>query len=154
MFALGVVACDSMPRPQVTKLSIFHFPQSFRTVFRMFHHFPEIFCEFPICKTSGASTTSSKPSCPFSAQLPYPLRGPSSLSLCGHDLARLRLDAATRRQSPWVEPWRWKHKMVPLPETNMTRWWQLKYFWIIFTPKIGEDEPNLTNIFQIGSTTN
>ena len=25
-------------------------------------------------------------------------------------------------------------------------WWQLKYFFI-FTPKIGEDEPNLTSIF-------
>ena len=28
-------------------------------------------------------------------------------------------------------------------------WWQLKYFFI-FTPKIGEDEPILTHIFQLG----
>ena len=72
--------------------------------------FPRFFVSFPICKTAGASTTSSNPSCPFSAQLPYPLRGPSSLSLCGHDLARLRLDAATRCQSPGVESctsWGW-----------------------------------------------
>ena len=34
-------------------------------------------------------------------------------------------------------------------------WWQLKYFFM-FTPKIGEDEPNLTSIFfkGVGSTTN
>ena len=29
------------------------------------------------------------------------------------------------------------------------RWWQLKYF-LIFIPKIGEDEPILTHIFQMG----
>ena len=29
------------------------------------------------------------------------------------------------------------------------RWWQLKYF-LIFNPKIGEDEPILTHIFQMG----
>ena len=33
--------------------------------------------------------------------------------------------------------------------TPQTWWWQLKYFWI-FTPKIGEDEPILTHIFQLG----
>ena len=31
----------------------------------------------------------------------------------------------------------------------VARWWQLKYF-LMFTPKIGEDEPLLTNIFQMG----
>ena len=36
-----------------------------------------------------------------------------------------------------------------------TRWWQLKFL-ELFTPKIGEDEPNLTSIFfrWVGSTTN
>ena len=31
-------------------------------------------------------------------------------------------------------------------------WWNFKYdlFMFIFIPKIGEDEPNLTNIFQMG----
>ena len=32
---------------------------------------------------------------------------------------------------------------------DVTRWWQLKYFFM-FIPKIGEDEPILTNIFQMG----
>jgi len=48
-----------------------------------------------------------------------------------------------------------------LPTMNMmygcmgiSRWWQLKYF-LIFTPKIGEDEPILTIIFFKGvETTN
>ena len=31
----------------------------------------------------------------------------------------------------------------------ITRWWQLIYF-LIFTPKIGEDEANLTHIFSKG----
>ena len=30
-----------------------------------------------------------------------------------------------------------------------SRWWQLKYLFM-FTPKIGEDEPILTKIFQMG----
>ena len=29
-----------------------------------------------------------------------------------------------------------------------TRWWQLKYF--VFLPLFGEDEPILTNMFQMG----
>ena len=33
---------------------------------------------------------------------------------------------------------------------RISRWWQLKYFFI-FTPKFGEDEPNLTSMFfQMG----
>ena len=32
---------------------------------------------------------------------------------------------------------------------TITGWWQLKYLFI-FTPKIGEDEPILTNICQMG----
>jgi len=37
----------------------------------------------------------------------------------------------------------------------ITGWWQLKYF-LVFTPKLGEDEPILTSIFfkWVGSTTN
>ena len=31
----------------------------------------------------------------------------------------------------------------------ITRWWQLKHF-LIFTPKLGEDEPILTHIFLRG----
>ena len=31
-------------------------------------------------------------------------------------------------------------------ENPSTRWWQLKYVFI-FTPNLGEDEPNLTSIF-------
>jgi len=29
-------------------------------------------------------------------------------------------------------------------------WWQLKYFWNVHPRKFGEDEPILTNIFQLG----
>ena len=32
---------------------------------------------------------------------------------------------------------------------TIARWWQLKYF-LFSPPKIGEDEPILTNIFQVG----
>ena len=35
-------------------------------------------------------------------------------------------------------------------DVENSRWWQLIYFCFIFTPKIGEDEPILTNIFQMG----
>ena len=31
-----------------------------------------------------------------------------------------------------------------------SRWWQLQYFFGIFTPNLGEDEPILTHIFQLG----
>ena len=31
---------------------------------------------------------------------------------------------------------------------SLSRWWQLKYF--LFSSLFGEDEPNLTNIFQMG----
>jgi len=33
--------------------------------------------------------------------------------------------------------------------TFLSGWWQLKYF-LIFNPNFGEDEPNLTHIFQMG----
>jgi len=35
---------------------------------------------------------------------------------------------------------------------SMTRWWQLKYFYVHpeNSPKIGEDEPMLTHIFEMG----
>ena len=38
---------------------------------------------------------------------------------------------------------------------DFSGWWQLKHF-LLFTPKFGEDEPNLTSIFfnGVGSTTN
>ena len=59
----------------------------------------------------------------------------------------------TETEIPWEEaihqpkkPTGWRPKMrIPL-EKPITRWWQLKYCILIFTPKIGEDEPNLTII--------
>ena len=45
----------------------------------------------------------------------------------------------------------WKEHVFSARKTNITRWWQLKYFFGIFTPNIGEDEPILTShIFQRG----
>ena len=35
-------------------------------------------------------------------------------------------------------------------DVSFTGWWQLQIFFFMFTPKIGEDEPILTNIFQMG----
>ena len=52
----------------------------------------------------------------------------------------------------WVptfwESWRvfWE-TLVTSTNYTKTGWWQLKYFFGIFTPKIVEDEPNLTSIF-------
>ena len=50
MFALGVVACDSMPRPQVTKLSRFISHKAFVLFSACFIIFPSFFVSFPICK--------------------------------------------------------------------------------------------------------
>ena len=39
-------------------------------------------------------------------------------------------------------------RIDPIHEGKKSRWWQLRYF--LFSPKFGEDEPILTNIFQMG----
>ncbi len=47
----------------------------------------------------------------------------------------------------WLHGWHWR-KMGSLHDSMIEKsgWWQLKHF-LKFTPKIGEDEPNLTSIF-------